>query len=127
MLKLPTWLRAALITGGQTLAAAVLVVLLDLLFDVQDWVRDPTNPVDLSGAATAVLIALVTFLAGLVTAIYRYVRPVERSYPDAIETTAIDVTGEPVPDGAVPAHIVFRGRTYALAPPEFPTTTNLEA
>lgn len=90
MLKaLPTWLRAAVITAGQTAVAALLLVLLDVLFDVQDWVEDPTNPVDLSGAATAAGVVVITFLSGVVTAVVRAVKPPENTYPEPPKPEAV--------------------------------------
>lgn len=83
MLKsLPTWLRATVITAGQSLLGGVLAVVLSLLLDVQQWVSDPTNPVDISGAGTAVILLLFTFCTAVVTAIMRKVKPVENSYPE---------------------------------------------
>jgi hypothetical protein len=81
--KLPPWLRAAVITSGQTLVASLCIVVLALLLDLQDWVSDPTNPVDLSGAATAAVVAIVTFASGVVTAVWRALNPPAVTYPDA--------------------------------------------
>jgi hypothetical protein len=82
MKSLPTWLRAALITGAQALAASLLLILLNLVVDIQSWVSDRSNPVDLSGSAQAVAAAVMTFATFLVTAVYRSVKPVENSYPE---------------------------------------------
>lgn len=82
MQNLPTWLRAAVITGGQALVGSALLWLLDLVLDVQSWVADPTNPVDISGAGKALVSILFTFVTFVVTAIYRSVKPVENSYPE---------------------------------------------
>jgi uncharacterized membrane protein (DUF485 family) len=83
MLKnLPTWLRAAVITGAQAAAASLLLLVLDLILDVQDWLSDPTNPVDVSGAGKAALGVLFTLITFVVTAVYRSVRPVENAYPE---------------------------------------------
>lgn len=120
MIRLPTWLRAAIITGLQALAGVVLLILADLLFDVQDWVADPTNPVDFSGPAKLVFAAVVSFLTGVVTAVYRYLHPVAKSYPDAIDATATEVSGGPVLEGSVPAQLVYRGQLYRLEPLDLP-------
>lgn len=107
MKKLPTWLRAAVTTGLQTLAGLVLLGLLDLALDVQDWVADPTNPVDFSTFAKLVVAAVITFLSGLVTAVYRYLKPIETSYPEM---------GVNVPVGEAPAQITVHGVLYQRKP-----------
>lgn len=80
--KLPTWLRAAIITGLQTLAGAVLLIILNLLVDIQSWVSDRSNPVDFSTPAALAGAALLAFVVGVVTAVYRGLRPVENTYPE---------------------------------------------
>lgn len=78
----PTWLRAAVTTGLQTLGGAVLAVVLGVLLDVQQWISDPTNPVDLSAAGAAIAGAFVAFCTALVTAVTRRINPPENSYPE---------------------------------------------
>lgn len=80
MNALPTWLRAAIITAGQAAAAVILLAVIDLLFDVQDWVSDPTNPVDISGFGKVVIGALITAITFIVTAVIRKLKPPESSY-----------------------------------------------
>jgi ABC-type uncharacterized transport system permease subunit len=83
MLKnLPTWLRAAVITSGQAFVGTFLVTLLGLLGDVQDWVEDNSDPIDLSVPTKALASAVVALAVGIVTAIFRAVRPVENAYPE---------------------------------------------
>lgn len=84
MLKsLPTWLRAAVVTGAQAAAASLLLLFLDFLADVQGWIADPTNPVDLSGLGKAAIGVVFTLATFVVTAIVRVVRPAENTYPEA--------------------------------------------
>lgn len=80
--RIPPWLRAALITSGQAAIGSLLLVLLSLVADVNDWLADPTNPVDLSGPAKLVMAAALTFVTGVVTAVYRYLRPPQNTYPE---------------------------------------------
>lgn len=80
--KLPTWLRAAVITGLQTVAGAILLIVLNLALDIQGWVSDRENPVDFSTPAALGGAAVMAFVVGLVTAVYRAVRPVENAYPE---------------------------------------------
>lgn len=81
--RLPPWLRATVISALQALAAGLLMILLDLLADVQDWVRDPTNPVDLSGAGTAAVLALFSFCTAVVVAVHRgLLNPPQNAYPE---------------------------------------------
>lgn len=82
LLRLPPWLRAAIITAGQTALAAIALWLLDLIMDIQDWVADPTNKVDLSGAGKAFLTIVLTFLAFVVTAAWRALKPPQNTYPE---------------------------------------------
>lgn len=77
---LPTWLRAAIITSGQAAAASILIALVDLLFDLQDWVSDPTNPVDVSGFGKLVIGAVITAATFIVTAVFRKIKPPDNSY-----------------------------------------------
>jgi hypothetical protein len=80
--NLPTWLRAAVITGTQAAVASLTLWLLDVIADVQGWVSDPTNPVDISGAGKALVSILFTAVTFIVTAVYRAWKPVENSYPE---------------------------------------------
>jgi hypothetical protein len=80
--RLPTWLRATVITSGQSLIGGVLAVVVSLLFDVQQWISDPTNRVDISGAGTAFVLLLFTFCTAVVTAIQRRLQPPENTYPE---------------------------------------------
>lgn len=82
LLKLPTWLRAAIITAVQALAGAALLWLIDLAADVQDWISDPANPVDISGAGRALIGLLIGLCTGIVTGVYRALRPVQNDYPE---------------------------------------------
>jgi hypothetical protein len=81
--RIPPWLRAAIITGLQTLVGSLLLIVLSLILDVNDWLSDPTNPVDLSGPAKLALAAVVTFVSFIVTAVYRAIRPPQNTYPEA--------------------------------------------
>lgn len=80
--RLPTWLRAAVISGVQALVAALAVIVLALLVDVQAWLSDPTDPVNFSGQAAAAGAALIAFVQGVVVAIHRAARPPENTYPE---------------------------------------------
>jgi hypothetical protein len=80
--NLPTWLRAAVITSVQAFVGTFLVTLLGLLGDIQEWVEDSTNPVDLGVPAKAIGSAVVALAVGVVTAVFRAVKPVENSYPE---------------------------------------------
>jgi hypothetical protein len=80
--KLPPWLRAAVITAGQTAVGSLLLIGLSLLVDVNGWLADPTNPVDLSGPAKLALGVAVTFVSFVVTAAYRALRPPQNTYPE---------------------------------------------
>jgi hypothetical protein len=83
MLKnLPTWLRAAVISAVQAAVAAVLVVVLSLIVDVQAWVEDPSDPVEFRNHATAVFAALMAAAQAIVVAVHRAIRPVEDTYPE---------------------------------------------
>lgn len=82
LLKLPTWLRAAIITAIQAALGAFLLWLIDLGADVQDWVSDSSNPVDISGSGRALLGLLIGLCTGVVTGVYRAIRPVENDYPE---------------------------------------------
>lgn len=79
--SLPTWLRAAVITSGQTFVGSFLVLLLGLLGDVQDWLDGGAAP-SLDVAAKALVSLLVAFGTGVITAGYRAVRPVQNTYPE---------------------------------------------
>lgn len=80
--RIPPWLRAALITGGQALIGSLLLILVSLAADVNDWLSDPTNPVDISGPAKLAMAAAITFVTFLVTAVYRAIRPPQNTYPE---------------------------------------------
>lgn len=79
--SLPTWLRAAVITAGQTFVGTFLVTLLGVLADVQEWLNDGPAP-SLDAPAKAVLSAVVALAVGIVTAAYRALRPVQNTYPE---------------------------------------------
>lgn len=91
MIKLPTWLRAAVITSAQAFAGTVLALFLAVVPELLGWVNGGTIP-DLATYAKLLAGATAAFVTGVLTAIYRKLKPIEQSYPDAIETTAIDVT-----------------------------------
>lgn len=119
LMRLPTWLRAAIITAAQVLAAAVLAVVLDVLRLLTVWAfgGDPPALDDLRAAALAIVGAILVFLTAVVTAIYRRIRPLAASYPDAIDATATEITdasGHPLPAGAVPTVLLFRGQPYTI-------------
>lgn len=80
--NIPPWLRAAIITSLQALVGSLLVIALSLVVDVNSWLSDPTNPVNLSGPAKLALAALMTAVTGVVTAIYRAWRPPQNTYPE---------------------------------------------
>jgi hypothetical protein len=79
--NLPTWLRAAVITGFQTFLGSFLVLLIGLLSEVQDWVDGGAAP-NLEFAAKAIVSLVIAFVTGTLTALYRAVRPVENTYPE---------------------------------------------
>ena len=79
--NLPTWLRAAVITGFQTFLGSFLVLLLGLLSDVQDWVDGGAVP-NFEWLAKALVSLIIAFVTGVITAAYRTVRPVENTYPE---------------------------------------------
>lgn len=77
---MPSWLRAALITSVQTFLATALVTLLGLLGEIQEWINDSTDEPDWSNAAKLVGSAFVAAVSGLITAVWRYLRPPEEDY-----------------------------------------------
>jgi hypothetical protein len=82
MLKqLPTWLRAAVITGFQTFLGSFLVLLLSLVASVNEWIDGGVAP-DWSVLAKALSALVLGFVTGVLTAAYRAVRPVENTYPE---------------------------------------------
>lgn len=85
--SLPTWLRAAVISGAQALGASLLVIVLATLVDVQAWLSDPTDPIEFSGQAAAAGAAIVAFAQGITVAIHRALRPVENTYPEPPATS----------------------------------------
>lgn len=80
--RLPTWLRAALITGAQSFAGTVAVGLLGVLDAFNAWAQTG-DPVDLSVFAKLVAGAATAAAAGVITAVVRYFKPVENTYPEA--------------------------------------------
>jgi hypothetical protein len=80
--RIPPWLRAAIITGGQALLASLGLILVSLIADVNGWLSDPTNPVDISGPAKLAIAALFTFTTFLLTAVFRAWRPPQNTYPE---------------------------------------------
>lgn len=80
--RIPPWLRAAIITSAQVAAGYLLLIVLNLLFDISAWLSDPTNPVDLSTPAKLAVGVLITFITGVVTAVYRAIRPPQNTYPE---------------------------------------------
>lgn len=78
---MPSYLKAALITAAQTFIAATLATLLGLLGAVQDWVGGGAPP-DITAPAKVVMSALVAAVAGIVTAVWRAMKPPEQDYPD---------------------------------------------
>jgi hypothetical protein len=80
--RLPTWLRAAIITSGQAVIGSIVVIFVGMLTDIQDWVGDPTNPVDFPAYGAALGGLLVSFVIGLVTAVHRYFAPAPNTYPE---------------------------------------------
>lgn len=90
MLKtLPTWLRAAVITSIQTFIAATLVGFINLFGEVQSWVDDGVVP-DFSIFARTVASAAIAAAVGVVTAVYRVLRPVENAYPEQPRVGPLD-------------------------------------
>ncbi len=82
MKNLPPAIRAAVITSVQTFVGTALVTLLGILGAVQDWVGGG-DPPDLTAPAKVVASAAVAVVVGVVTALYRTVKPPAESYPDA--------------------------------------------
>lgn len=90
MLKsLPTWLRAAVITSIQTFVAATLVGFINLFGEVQSWVDDGVAP-DFSIFARTVASAAIAAAVGVITAVYRVLRPVENAYPEQPRVGPLD-------------------------------------
>jgi hypothetical protein len=100
MTRLPTWLRAAIITSAQAFAGTVLALFLAVVPELLGWINGGTIP-DLATYAKLLAGAVAAFVTGVVTAIYRKLKPIEQSYPDAIETTAVDITGPGLDEIAV--------------------------
>ncbi len=95
MNRLPTWLRAAINTSWQTFLGAFALLLLAALGDAQDWL-DTGAAVDVAFYGKALLSLVIAFVAGVITAVFRRVRPAEQAY---IDTTAVDVTDRQLPAG----------------------------
>lgn len=84
--KLPTWLRAAVITGAQTFVGTVLALFLAVIPDLLGWVNGGAIP-DLATYAKLLAGAVAAFVTGVLTAVYRKVKPIETSYADALDVT----------------------------------------
>lgn len=82
LMKLPTWLRASLITAFQSFIGALIAFVLSLLKGAMEWVEDGTVP-DWSIGTKVFASAVLAIVIGLVTAAYRLARPVENTYPEA--------------------------------------------
>lgn len=75
----PSWLRAAWTTAWQGLAAVVLLATLSLLDQVRLWLDHGPTP-DLDVYLSTLGDAGVLFVAALVTAVHRRLRPPESAY-----------------------------------------------
>lgn len=95
MSRLPTWLRAAINTAWQSFVGSFALLLLAALGDAQDWLDTGVVP-DLAFYRKAILSLVIAFVAAIVTAIFRKVRPAEKAY---IDTIAVDVTDHELPAG----------------------------
>ena len=80
--NLPPAVRAGVTTAWQTFAGAALLLLLNLLDAVTSWVEGG-DPIDWSAQGRAVTSLVVALASGVVTAVYRSIRPPAASYPDA--------------------------------------------
>lgn len=76
--RLPAWLRAALATSSQLLVASILLAVLGVL---ADWQAD--EPISWTGFLGAAKTATIIAVTGVVTAVYRWVKPPAAAYPDA--------------------------------------------
>lgn len=81
MTKLPSWLRAALITAGQMVAATALVTLVNIMGDVS-----ADRPVDWLGAARDIRDQGLAAATLVVVVLHRAIRPPEATYPTNINT-----------------------------------------
>lgn len=79
--KLPTWLRASIITSVQTFVATFTVTLVGVLNDTIEWVQGGSPP-ELDVPTKAVVAALIAAVSGVVTAVHRAWRPPEDTYPE---------------------------------------------
>ena len=78
--KLPSWLRAAIVTGWSTFVAAVALPLLGFIDDLQVWIAGNGEPPNVSQLGRLLAAAVLAFVAGVVNAVFRYFRPAETAY-----------------------------------------------
>lgn len=78
-MTMPTWLKAALITSAQTFLASAFVTLTGLLAEIQDWINDGVEP-HWSNAAKLLGSAAAAAASGVITGIWRALKPPEETY-----------------------------------------------
>lgn len=78
--RLPSWLRAAINTTWQTFLATVIGPLLSWLGRLQAWIEGTSELPSAQLLGRVLAGAAVAALAGLITAMYRRVRPAEAAY-----------------------------------------------
>lgn len=81
--RLPSWLRAAITTAWQVLAAVALLSTLRVLDQARLWVDGGQAP-DFGTYWRDLADAGVVFAAAIVTAVHRRIRPAENAYDRAI-------------------------------------------